>query len=176
MNNSFLAYLEQLELMLFFAGYPLIYLLIRAIGETGPAKSAFKINIAFLLPYAYGLTGVFYLALQLKNLYPEYSLEHTRFATQIPLLKIWGLLSILFLIPFFAKKIVYSLLHSLIFFFFIVKDLWLKAFHLTGETILKNDMNIYTCSLLINLAAISLVIVFYFLRRLIKRALVNRES
>ena len=163
MGDSFFVYLEQLELMIFFSGYPLVYLLIRTIGDTGWSKKIFKKDIHTLLPYAYGLVGILYLGLQLKNLYPDYSLDHIKASTQIPALKIWGSLSLLFLIPVFSKRPFYSLLHSLVFFFFLVRDLYLNAFKTADTTILKNDMHVYTYSLLINLAAFVLIILFSIL-------------
>ena len=162
MGDSFFVFLEKLELMIFFSGYPLLYLFIRTIADTGWSKKIFKKNILTLLPYAYGLVGILYLGLQLQSLYPDYSFGHIAASTAIPLLKTWAMLSLLFLIPFFSKRPVFSLLHSLVFFFFIVKDLYL-AFDTGDTTILKNDMHVYTYSLLINLTAFVFVIIFYIL-------------
>jgi hypothetical protein len=147
-----------MELLLFFSGYPLIYLLIQASAETGPAKKTVKKSIATLLPYAYALVGILYLGFLVKSFYPDYSFSHINAAAKIPALKIWGLLSILFFIPVFAKKPVYSLLHSLVFLFFILCDLYFYVFKSLDKPALKNDMNLYTCSLLINLAAFLFVI------------------
>jgi hypothetical protein len=158
MDDSFFIYLEQLELLLFFSAYPLIYLFIRAIAETGPAKKIFKKNISTLLPYAYALVGILYLGFLLKSFYPDYSFSHISASTKIPALKIWGLLSILFFIPVFAKKPVYSLLHSLVFLFFILRDLYLYLFKTVDKSVLKNDMNLYSYSILLNIAAFLLVI------------------
>ena len=163
MENSFFTYLELLELMIFFSGYTLIYFLICVVAETGFVKRLFKTNISFLLPYAYALSGMLYLGLQLKSLYPDYSLEHIKIGTQVPLLKIWALLSLLFIIPAFSKKPFFSLLHSLVFFFFLLRDLILNGFSTSDSSILKNDMNIYTYSLLINLAAFVFVLLVYSL-------------
>jgi hypothetical protein len=158
MDNSFFIYLEKLELLLFFSGYPLLYLLIHSLAETGMAKKIFKKNISMLLPYAYALAGFFYLGLLLKNFYPDYGFSHINTAAKIPVLKIWGLLSILFFIPFFAKNPVYSILHSLVFLFFILHDLYFYVFKTLDKSVLKNDMNLYTYSLLINLATFLIVL------------------
>lgn len=158
MDDSFFIYLEQLELLLFFSGYLLIYLLISAIAETGWSKKIFKKNILTLLPFAYALVGILYLGFLLKSLYPDYSLSHINAASKIPALKIWGLLSILFFIPWLAKKPVYSLLHSLVFIFFILHDLYFYVFKTLDKSVLKNDMNIYTYSMLINIATFLFVL------------------
>lgn len=160
MDNSFFIYLERLELLLFFSGYPLVYLLIHSIAGTKRAKRIFKKDITNLFPYAYALVGILYLGFVLKNFYPDYSLSHIKASTTIPLLKIWGLLAILFFIPFFAKKPFYSLFHSLVFFFFVCRDLYFYIFTTPDKSVLKNDMNLYTYSLLINLAAF--LVVFFF--------------
>lgn len=162
-DGNFFAYLEQLELMAFFSGYALLYLLVSYMGSYLKASGRLKTDLVSLLPLAYALVGVLYLGLQLKNLYPDYSLEHIRSSTQAPYLKIWGLLSILFLLPTLRRKPVLSILHSLVFFYFIVKDLFLYLFKSSEKDTIRNDMNIYTNSLLVNGAAIIFVIILYFL-------------
>jgi hypothetical protein len=159
MDDSFFIYMEQLELLLFFSGYMLVYLLIRAIAETTLVKKIYKKNISNLLPYAYALVGIMYLGFLLKSLYPDYSFNHITTTTKIPLLKIWGLLSVLFFIPLFAKKPVYSLLHSLVFVFFICRDLYMYVFAGQEKSVLKNDMNLYTYSLFINITAFLFVMI-----------------
>ena len=163
MDDSFFLYLDRLELMAFFSGYALIYLIIRSLGDAERIKKVTKINISSLLPYAYALVGILYLGLQLKNLYPDYTWVHIAAANPEPYLKIWGLLSILFFIPALNKKIIVSLLHSLVFFFFLAKDIALHFIQSTEKDVVKNDMNIYTISLLINIAAFIFVLLVYFL-------------
>ena len=159
MDNSFFAYLQQLELMAFFSGYPLLYAVILFIAGNQPAKNKFKRKIYSLLPFAYALTGTLYLGLQLKNLYPDYSIENIHLAIQQPYLVCWGLLSILFWVPVLAKKPVLSLLHSLVFFFFIARDLVLHRFQSSvDKTMVRNDMKIYTDSILLNMGTLIVVV------------------
>jgi hypothetical protein len=153
MGDSFFIYLEQLELLFFFSGYLLIYLFIRAVAETGWTKKIFAKNISTLLPYSYALVGVLYLGFLLKSLYPDYSMSYINAAIKIPALKIWALSSILFFVPRFAKNPVYSLLHSLVFIFFIFRHFYFYLFKSIDKSVLKNDMNLYAYSLLINIAA-----------------------
>ena len=169
MDNSFFIYLEQLELMAFFSGYPLIYFTIRFLGETQKAKGTIIIKFVSLLPFAYALVGILYIGLQLKNSYPDYSIDNIKLTTQEPYLKIWGFLSVLFCIPFLCKKPVLSLLHSLVFFFLLVRDLFLHSFQSIDKTVIRNDMNIYSISLLINLSAFASIVLLYFLFTLIIR-------
>ena len=159
MDNSFFDYLQRLELLAFFSGYPLLYALVFFISEKYPLKKIFQKGIGSLLPKAYALVGTLYLGLQLKKLYPYYTLDNI-IRMQMPYLVIWGVLSILFWLPVFSKKPLFSLIHSLLFFFLLAKDLLLHSFqHSTDKSIVRNDMKIYTTSLLLNLGTY-LIIVF----------------
>jgi hypothetical protein len=150
MNNSFFAHLQQLEMMAFFSGYPLLYAIIRFIAENRPAGTSIKTRLVSFLSYGYALVGTSYLGLQLRNLYPDYGIEHMH----QPYLKAWAFLAIIFWIPSIAKKPVLSLLHSLVFFFFIIKDLFVQLFSSSGDKEwVRNDMKLFTVSLLLNSAA-----------------------
>ena len=76
MDNSFFAYLQQLELIAFFSGYPLVYAIILFFTGKPGAVQGFRGRIFKLLPFAYALTGTLYLGLQLRNLYPDYTIEN----------------------------------------------------------------------------------------------------
>jgi hypothetical protein len=171
MDNSFFISLDRLVLIGFFSGYPFIYLVIRELADNSRIKNITKTDIGLLLPFAYALVGVLYLGLLLKNLYPHYSFGNIKMAMQQPYLKIWGLLSILFFIPALSKKPVLSLLHSLVFFFFLLKDLLMSLFSSTQKEMLRNDMTLYTNSLLVNSAAfIFIVFIFSLYTRLKKQS------
>jgi hypothetical protein len=164
MDDSFFAYLQQLEVLAFFAGYPLIYAAVVAFAGNRQEKNKFKIRSVSLLPFAYALVGILFLGFQLKKLYPDYSVEHLKLTMQQPWLIIWGLLSLLFWIPALAKKRGLSLIHSLVFFFFLAKDLFVKIFTSSvNDDVIRNDMNIYTSSLLLNLGAFAFIVLIYFL-------------
>ena len=169
MDDSFFIYIERLELIAFFSGYPLIFLAVRVIAAPLQARGFLKINIASLLPNAYAFVGLLFLGLQLKNLYPDYSFENIKLATADPYLKTWALLSLLFFIPFFAKKPMSSLLHSLVFFYFVVKDFSRSLFSSVDNNFLQNDMHMYSRSLLINLGAFVLLVLLYLLVSFLKR-------
>lgn len=164
MNNNFFVYLQQLEMMAFFSGYPLLYAFIFFILGNKQSKPDFNKKIASLLPLAYALVGTLYLGLQLKNLYPDYSFENIKLSMQQPLLVIWGLLSIFFWIPVLGKKPFFSLIHSLVFFFFLVRDLFLQSSTSSPDkNIIRNDMKIYTDSLLLNIGAFAFIVLLFFL-------------
>jgi hypothetical protein len=159
MGNNFFEYVQQLEMLAFFSGYPLIYYLVRIIAGKASFKTWLGPGAVSMLPSAYALTGTLFLGLQLMNLYPDFSIENIRRHIQLPYLYIWGLLSILFWIPALSKRQILSLLHSLVFFFIIIKDLF---YQFTGvirdRDIIKNEMNVYTISIFLNLAAFILIL------------------
>ena len=164
MGDDFFSYLERLELLGFFSAYPLIFALIFVMAGVG--KQKIIKGFPSLLPYAYGLVGILFLGLQLKNLYPDYSIEHIKAGIQQPLLKIWALLAILFWIPALAKKPVISLIHSFVFFYFLLRDLFSPLFGSSvDKNILRNDMKVYTDSLLINLGTFVFILLLFFLFR-----------
>ena len=158
MGNNFLAYLQQLELLAFFSGYPLLYTVILFFAGNKQSKNTFKSRMVSVLPFGYALTGTLYLGLQLKNIYLNYSSANPGQMLLHPYLMIWGLLSILFWIPALSKKIELTLLHSLVFFFFFLRDIILQFGSSADENILRNDMRIYTISLLLNLGAFILMV------------------
>src|ERR1700759_323968 len=144
MDNDFFAYVQRLEMLAFFSGYPLIFFLVRFVFRNRSFKKRRREGIVSILPYAYALVGTLYLVLLLKNLYPDYTIENVQHRIQQPYLVVWGILSNLFWIPAIARKQIFSILHSLVFFFFILRDLF---FQLPGfsqdRNIIKNDMNMY---------------------------------
>ena len=164
MDESFFEYLDRLELLAFFSGYPLIFALVGYIGGNRTPNTGFRGRLVTLLPYSYALVGTLFLGLQLRNLYPDYSFENIKVVTEGSYLRIWGLLSLLFWLPALAKKPKLSLIHSLVFFFFLVKDLFLHAIQSSGDrNMIGNEMKIYTDSLLLNLATILCMVLVYFL-------------
>ena len=164
MNNSFFLYLQQLELMAFFSGYPLLYAVIHFIaGKRQSTNKSNKNTITSFLPFAYALVGTLYLGLQLKNLYPNYSFENIKLSIQQPFLVYLGLPFYPFLDTSPRKKSVLSLIHSFVFFFFLIRDLFLQSYASAADkNIVKNDMKIYTDSLLLNLGAIIFIVVTIF--------------
>jgi hypothetical protein len=170
MDQSFFAHLEQLELMGFFAGYPLVYAIIFLIAGKRRSRPAFTERLVSLLPYGYALTGTLYWGLLLKNNYPDYSWDLLISSQQEPYLRIWGLLAILFWIPVLARKPVFSLLHSLVFFFLLLKDLIIQMTSTSFDRhIIRNDMKVYTDSVLLNIGALAILVILtslynYFLR------------
>jgi len=159
MDSSFLAYIQKLEIIGFFAGYPLIYAITIFIGDSIKVKKAIVTRVISLLPFAYALVGVLFLGFLLRKFYPDYSIQHIKQIIQQPWLVLWGLLAILFSIPALGKKKVLSLIHSLIFFLLPVFDLFMYLFSTGADNnIVKNDMKVYTASLVLNLTSLIVLV------------------
>jgi hypothetical protein len=164
MGDSFFAYLQQLELLIFFSGYPMIYALVFYLAGSRPAYKLSRYRLVSLLPYAYAIIGTLYLGLQGKNLYPDYSFLHIKSMVQIPYFVVWALLSLIFWIPFFSRKPIFSLIHSLVFLYPIGKDLYMQfTTSYQANDIIQNDMKIYSFSLLLNLGVFLIIWFILFL-------------
>lgn len=160
MNNLYTS-LAQFELMAFFSGYPLIYALVRMMAPVQPEKQGFLTRLVVMSPFAYAVLATLYLGLQLKELSPDYSIAHLGSAVRQNYLKVWGAVGIVFWLPWLSKKPILALGHSLVFVALLVYDLAdrLLGFS-TDMNKVRNDMNIYTLSLLANVAVYLLVVAF----------------
>ena len=164
MGSSIFLYVRQLEILVFFSGYPLVYYLVRFFFRNRTMKTPRKPEFVSILPFAYAMTGTLYIGFLIKNLYPDYSFENIRNQTQQSYLVFWAILSTLFWIPAISRKQILSMLHSLVFFLLILKDLFVQ---LTGfnpdPNILKNDMKVYTVSIVLNLMAFIVLVLLSLL-------------
>jgi len=164
MGVEMTAYIERLELLGFFSGYPLIYFLILSLAGPTSTRTPFKSKLVSLLPVAYALSGTFFWGLVLKNLYQHYTLSHITLDVHFSFMKLWGLFSILFWLPIFRKKVIISLFHSLVFFYLILKTIFLQLFSTTvDKDFFKNDMKVYFDSILLNSATLILTTILFFL-------------
>jgi hypothetical protein len=163
MDNSFFAYLQQLELMVFFSGYALVYTSTLFIASYTKTGNAFTHRLVLTLPYSYAMLGTLYLAYMLSVLYPDYSIENITLQIQSPWLVAWGFLSICFWIPLLAKKKFLSLLHSLVFFFLLLRHLLSQFIAPAGNSFVKNDMQVYTTSMILNILSLVFLVMLSFL-------------
>ncbi len=173
MDNSFFAYLQQLELLVFFSGYPFLYLLIGSLKSIKFVNPEFRKDINQLLPYTYAFAGVIFIGFELKNLYPDFSFNNISQRIQEPFWYVWGILSLLFWIPRINKIPTLSFLHSLFFLYLFVRIFKKFTSEMnTDHSFQANNMRVYTISLLLYL---TILFVFYFLSFLVKRFLEKRS-
>lgn len=159
MDNDIILFIEKLQLMIFFLGYPLLFTLLFSFTNSKESKfNNFFKTLYFLLPSSYFVLGLLFVGLVFKNLFPDYSLNNFFQQFKFPYLTLWASLALLFCIDFLNKRPIYSLLHSLIFFSLLLKD-----FSSASNEIIRNDMKIYTISLLINLGSLLLIFLMNWL-------------
>jgi hypothetical protein len=163
MGNSFFKYVQQLELFGFFSGYSLLYAIIIVFAGDKLSENNFKKRLISILPFSYALIGALFLGLQIKNFYESHLTGNFLQNIYNPFLTFWALLSILFWIPTISKRQFLSLLHNLVFFFLLLKDVIMQIISPMKDDILKNDMKIYTTSLLLNLGSFILLVLLSFI-------------
>lgn len=161
--GDLMAYIQKLELFGFFSGYCLLYTLILSFQKPSNSKAQTLLQkVGNLLPYAYALTATLYAAMILKNISLNISVRNFKEQFQLPYLQIIALLALLFWIPFFSKRKMLSLLHSLVFFIYLLMDIYLQAQRVEGKELMHNDMKLFTDSLLLNLTTLAFVVIIYF--------------
>ena len=158
--------------MAFFSGFPLLYAIVIVTAGYLQKKSELKKKLISLLPYTYAIVGTLFIGLQIRNLYPNYDFENIKNSILHPFLFFWACLSILFWFPAVNKRTVLSLIHSLAFLLILLKDLFINISQTPADdkSIIRNDMKIYTDSLLLNAGVYFLtILVLFFLIPLIKK-------
>ena len=163
MDNSFFKYLQILEILAFFSGFPLIYLLVSFISDRSGKKNGIGNRLYALLPFVYAVIGILFVGLQLKKLYPDFSSSHISAEIQNSFLAIWGVSTLLFFIPVLNKKPVFSLLHSLVFLFVIVYKFYIQLSTSTPDNdVLKNYIRVYTDSIILGAVVLGVLIISYY--------------
>ncbi len=164
MGNDIMAYVQKLELFGFFSGYCLIYTIVSSLKGVDNGKAHMLLQkLVILLPYAYALTATLYLGMVIKNISLDFSMRNFNDQFHLPFLQILALLAVFFWLPFFSKKTFLSLLHSLVFFFFLLKDIFIQINLPQDNEIIHNDMKVFTDSLLLNLVTVAFITLMYFL-------------
>jgi hypothetical protein len=165
-----ISYLQQLEILAFFSGYPLVYAIVAFLKGTAKSRSSIKNSAFILLPFAYAIVGILYAGLQVRNQYPDYSVKHIVSEIQIPFFASWALLSLAFWTPFLSKKPIISLLHSLVFFYLIVKNVYLQLTSTEPDkNVLGNFMKVYSDSILLNTIILIVLLIIYYGTRFLRQ-------
>jgi hypothetical protein len=177
MIPDFVTFMQRLELLAFFAGYPLLFTFVyfgsqfrlaRTIGlkarHPDTMRAGRRIPSMFaLLPAAYGLTAGFFLIRQVFN-------SNDPSIPSIIALKIWGCLALLFWLPTLQRNVFLSFLHGLVFFGLIVIDIFTGLSTASGRDQISNDMKILTDSLLLNTASLAITVAAVFIKSCIRHA------
>ena len=163
--NDFFTYIEKLELVAFFAGYPLVYFFILLLSNTSFIKYSLREGLIKGLSNAYVIVVFLYIGMKLNHTYNEFNgqgiswnYNHLNFY-----LKTWAFLGVLFLFRPFKSKPVLLLLHSLVFFIIVAIDILLFMNHKIQIEVVHNEMRLYFLSVLLHLTCIFSVIIYYLL-------------
>jgi hypothetical protein len=166
MNDSFIVYIERLELLTFFSGYPLVYTFAHFIaGSNLKQRDHFKSALIPCLPKGYALAGTIFFLLLVREVLIPSGIPNMAPGYNITPLKIWGLLAFFFWIPALNRKPYYSLLHSMVFFIILFKDLITGSSAASGKDILSNDMKVYTVSLVLNILCLFTILTINWIFR-----------
>jgi hypothetical protein len=160
MSENFFVYLEHLELLAFFSGYPLVYAGVHFVaGLNRKTHIQFSSRMQRCLPFAYALMGSIFFLLWIRELIIQSGIKNLAPGFNLSFLKVWALGSSFFWIPALAKKPVYSLLHSLVFFSLLIKDIIASLGSDRANNNMSNDMKVYTISLVLNVLCLVLIII-----------------
>lgn len=166
MDNDIFRYLARLEIMVFFAGYAVIYAFVYfLVAEFRKKPKAIISLLRELLPYGYAVSATLFLGFIIKKVYTGYDMGVEVTKLHHPFLVILGLTALLFWLKPIRKFTVLSLIHSLVFFYYIPRDIILNFSADQGNDIVKNDMNILSSSLLLNASCLFTVLIIHNLFR-----------
>ena len=165
MGADLQTFIQRLELLGFFAGYPLLYALVSVIsgyrsGASGGGGDRAKLPA--LLPTAYASVGALFLFYLLWQAARSGSFG-------ILALRAWGIGAILFWLPRWRKFPVYSLLHSLVFFGLMVSDMVTGFSTLSGRDQVANDIRVISLGFVLNATVFALILLVVFIRRTIRQ-------
>lgn len=149
MNQDFFQYLEKLELLAFFSGYPLWYAIVKAFSGQRSTETKDRRISGKILPYTYALTATLYAGFCADKLYPDWSFTSWKLLFSHTWLVPWAFTALVFWIPAAGKRTYLSLLHSIPFFFILLSDILHYHFNSPGSGRPTNEMNMYGISVLI---------------------------
>src|SRR5215204_1648394 len=99
MDTNFFKYVQQLEMMAFFSGFPLLHAIVIVTTGYLQKNPEVKKKLISLLPYTYAIAGTLFIGLQIRNLYPDYDFGNIKNSIFHPFLFLWASLSLLFWLP-----------------------------------------------------------------------------
>lgn len=180
MGTTLDEYFNQLELVAFFAGFPLVFIIVMVFAGKAEKPAALFSILKRLLPFSYTLTGSFYLAFLLREQYTQYNLHHTLAGFALPWLTLWALLSLLMFIQPFRSKIYLCFLHSLVFLFLLLKDFFLHASGQLDQHMLRTNMKLYSDSLILHATCLLITFLLYILfknyRAMVAKKIADRSE
>jgi hypothetical protein len=161
MEDEFLGNFEKFELMAFFSGFAIVYLIMNGIWRS---DRIFGMAKGRIFSYGYALTATLFLGYTARKLFMGSGLE-MQFHFYHPFLYLFGLLAVLFWIPALTGRSMPILVHSLVFFSMIPLDIISYFRGTAGRDQIRNDMNMLSLSIIFNVSTLILVFIFLWLIR-----------
>jgi len=163
MGEGFIAYIERIELIGFFSGYPVVWLLLNRMLKRRFSLHALSMRIRSALPAVYPVLATLYTAMLIKSLYPYYTVQNLLNIFSITPLRIWAITALIFWLPYLQKRISILLLHSAVFFGLLCYDVWANIRNHSNLEMLQNDIRIFGISILLSIVILSVVTAFIFI-------------
>jgi hypothetical protein len=160
--NDLFTYFEKLELVAFFSGFPLLYLIARYSLQVFNKTAINGLKaIVDKLPKAYALTSLLYVGMKINQSLPLTALNFN-FLSAFLYYKCWAFLGLIFFHPYFSKKPFYSFFHSLVFIGLVIFDFISYYRQQIGIEVIHNEMRLYFLSLLLNLCTLTIILLYSF--------------
>jgi len=166
MQHGFLATFEKYELIAFFSGYAIVYLMVMGLWRK---QGIFGIAKDRLIAYSYSITATLFLGYVLQKLFLGYSNGNGQLIIYRPYFVLFGILAVLFWIPSLSRLKALMLVHSLVFFALIPLDLAAYLIGSADREQVRNDMNMLTVSVVLNFSTFILAFAALLISRAIRR-------
>jgi hypothetical protein len=163
MGTDLMTLFQRFELLTFFAGYPFLYIMVSllAVGRWGVFGIGTQKSL-MLLPTSYAMVGTLFLLFLVWQANRSASFP-------ITLLRMWGVLAMIFWLPALRNRRILPFLHSLVFFGLVALDIIVGLSTPAGRDQIHNDMTICSISFLLHATAFVLLLLAVFVRRTIRR-------
>lgn len=164
MINDFFKYLQLLEILAFFTGYPLVYLIVKTVIQSPVIGETIQLRMLRALPFSYALVGLLFVGFEFKNNYSDLHIQILWSHIVNPFPYFWALLSLIFFHPYFSRAPQWCFYHSLVFLFLILQNIFLELNNqLVNGDNLHNSLKIYSISLLLDAASFGISFLLFFL-------------
>lgn len=160
--NDFFIYLEKIELIAFYGGFPLFYFVIYFISTELSFRKAWLKKLPQLLPATYAFSTLLFVGMKIDQWIRNHG-AHFNFHNYLFYFQAWAFLGLLFFANYFRTKTVWVILHSIPFVALIIFDfIAYYQGHLQVE-LLHNEMRLYTLSTILMLVSLLFISALHFI-------------
>lgn len=160
--NDFFIFLEKLELIAFFGGFPLVYFLVYFISTDFSFGKNWLIQLPKRLPVAYAFTTLLFVGMKLDQWIRSHGAA-IDFRSYLFYFQAWAFLGLLFFSIFFRRKPHYTLLHSVPFISLLIFDFYTYYKGYLQVEMLHNEMRLYGLGTILNIISVLIVSSLYLI-------------